>query len=61
LATSASPTGAGPTTCTSIGDVNTSTGDVSAGFLGKTLKYQGDGKYELRAHVSIGDISLEGK
>jgi hypothetical protein len=46
---------------TSIGDVNTSTGDVSAGFLGKTLKYQGDGKYELRAHVSIGDISLEGK
>jgi hypothetical protein len=44
---------------TSIGDVNTSTGDVSAGFLGKTLKYDGDGKYELRAHVSIGDISLE--
>jgi hypothetical protein len=46
---------------TSIGDVNTSTGDVSAGFLGKTLKYYGDGKYELRAHVSVGDISLEGK
>jgi hypothetical protein len=46
---------------TSIGDVNTSTGDVSEGFLGKTLKYDGDGKYELRAHVSIGDISLEGK
>jgi hypothetical protein len=46
---------------TSIGDVNTSTGDVSAGLLGKTLKYYGDGKYELRAHVSIGDISLEGK
>jgi hypothetical protein len=46
---------------TSIGDVNTSTGDVSEGFLGKTLKYYGDGKYELRAHVSIGDISLEGK
>ena len=45
---------------TSIGDVNTSTGDVSEGFLGKTLKYYGDGKYELRAHVSIGDISLEG-
>jgi hypothetical protein len=45
---------------TSIGDVNTSTGDVSEGFLGKTLKYDGDGKYELRAHVSIGDISLEG-
>jgi len=46
---------------TSIGDVNTSTGDVSAGLLGKTLKYYGDGKYELRAHVSIGDISLEGQ
>jgi hypothetical protein len=46
---------------TSIGDVNTSTGDVSAGLLGKTQKYHGDGKYELRAHVSIGDITLEGK
>jgi len=46
---------------TSIGDVNSSTGDVSAGFLGKTLKYYGDGKYELRAHVSVGDITLEGK
>ncbi len=46
---------------TGIGDVNTSAGDVSAGLLGKTLKYHGDGKYELRAHVSIGDISLEGK
>jgi hypothetical protein len=46
---------------TTIGDVNTSTGDVSAGLLGKTLKYNGDGKYELRAHVSIGDISLEAK
>jgi hypothetical protein len=46
---------------TSIGDVNTSAGDVSAGLLGKTLKYYGDGKYELRAHVGIGDISLEGK
>jgi Putative adhesin len=46
---------------TSIGDVNTSSGDVSAGFLGKTLRYYGDGKYELRAHVGIGDISLEGK
>jgi hypothetical protein len=46
---------------TSIGDVNTSTGDVSAGLLGKTQKYHGDGKYELRAHVSIGNITLEGK
>jgi DUF4097 and DUF4098 domain-containing protein YvlB len=46
---------------TSIGDVNTSTGDVSAGLLGKTLEYRGDGKYELRAHVSVGDITLEDK
>jgi hypothetical protein len=46
---------------TTIGDVNTSMGDVSAGLLGKTLKYDGDGKYELHAHVSIGDISLEEK
>jgi hypothetical protein len=46
---------------TSIGDVNTSAGDVTEGFLGKTMKYYGDGKYELRAHVGIGDISLEGK
>jgi hypothetical protein len=49
----------------SIGDVS---GDVSgnergevSGWLGKTLKYRGDGKYELRAHVSVGDITLEGK
>jgi len=47
----------------SIGDVN---GDVGknqkgevSGWLGKTLKIHGDGKYELRAHVSVGDISLE--
>jgi hypothetical protein len=46
---------------TSIGDVNTSTGDVSAGLLGKTLEYRGDGKYELHAHVSVGDVTLEGK
>jgi hypothetical protein len=47
---------------TSIGDV--SGGDSygeTEGWLGKTLKYQGDGKYELRAHVSVGDITLEGK
>lgn len=49
----------------SIGDVS---GDVScnergevSGWLGKTLKYHGDGKYELRAHVGVGDIALEGK
>jgi len=48
---------------TGIGDVNSTVkgnerGEVS-GWLGKTLKYNGDGKYELRAHVSVGDISLE--
>ena len=30
-------------------------------MLGKTLKYHGDGKYELRAHVGVGDIKLEGQ
>jgi hypothetical protein len=47
---------------TSIGDVNG--GNVygeTSGWLGKTLKYHGDGKYELRVHVGVGDISLEGK
>ena len=46
-----------------IGDVN---GDVTdhetaevSGWLGKTLKYHGDGKYELHAHVGVGDINLE--
>jgi hypothetical protein len=47
---------------TSIGDVSGGDGyDESGGWLGKTLKYRGDGKYELRAHVSVGDITLEGK
>jgi len=47
---------------TSIGDVNAS-GDYgeAGGWLGKTLKYSGDGKYELRAHVSVGDINLDQK
>jgi hypothetical protein len=46
---------------TSIGDVNgDGYGEVS-GWLGKTLKYHGDGKYELHAHVGVGDINLEGK
>jgi hypothetical protein len=48
-----------------IGDVNADVaGDERAdvsGWLGKTLKYHGDGKYELRAHVGVGDITLEGK
>jgi hypothetical protein len=46
---------------TSIGDVNGEGYGETSGFLGKTLKYRGDGKYELRAHVSVGDITLEGK
>jgi hypothetical protein len=46
---------------TSIGDVKGGAYGGPSGWLGKTLKYNGDGKYELRAHVLIGDISLEGK
>ena len=46
---------------TSIGDVNSDGYGETKGWLGKTLKYHGDGKYELRAHVSVGDITLEGK
>lgn len=50
---------------TSIGDVSGSLDgsprDDASGFLGKTLKYHGNGKYELRAHVSVGDITLGGK
>jgi hypothetical protein len=46
---------------TSIGDVNGNGYGGSSGWLGKTLKYHGDGKYELRAHVGVGDINLEEK
>jgi hypothetical protein len=46
---------------TSIGDVNGDGYGETSGWLGKTLKYHGDGKYELQAHVGVGDISLEGK
>ena len=46
---------------TSIGDVSGIGYGETSGWLGKTLKYHGDGKYELRAHVSVGDITLEGK
>jgi hypothetical protein len=46
---------------TGIGDVNSDGYGESSGWLGKTLKYHGDGKYELRAHVGVGDITLEGK
>jgi hypothetical protein len=45
---------------TSIGDVNGNGYGETRGWLGKTLKYHGEGKYELRAHVSVGDITLEG-
>jgi len=45
---------------TGIGDVNSEYGE-SSGWLGKTLKYHGQGKYELRAHVGVGDINIEGK
>lgn len=46
---------------TGIGDVNSDGYGDTSGWLGKTLKYNGGGKYELRAHVSIGDVTLEGK
>lgn len=46
---------------TGIGDVNSDGYGETSGWLGKTLNYHGDGKYELRAHVGVGDISLEGK
>jgi hypothetical protein len=42
------------------GRASTNIGDgESSGWLGKTLKYQGDGKNESRAHVGVGDITLE--
>jgi hypothetical protein len=46
---------------TGIGDVDSDGYGETSGWLGKTLKYQGDGKYELRAHVGVGDIRLEGR
>lgn len=44
-----------------IGDVNGDGYGETSGWLGKSLKYHGEGKYELRAHVGVGDINLEGK
>lgn len=44
-----------------IGDVSGDGYGETSGWLGKTLRYHGDGKYELRAHVGVGDITLEGK
>ncbi len=46
---------------TGIGDVNSDGYGETKGWLGKTLKYHGEGKYELRAHVGVGDVTLEGK
>jgi len=46
---------------TGIGDVSGDGYGETSGFLGKTLKYRGEGKYELHAHVGVGDITLEGK
>lgn len=46
---------------TGIGDVNSDGYGETSGWLGKELKYRGDGKYELRAHVGVGDITLDGK
>jgi hypothetical protein len=46
---------------TGIGDVNSDGYGETSGWLGKTLKYRGDGKYELRARVGVGDITLEEK
>jgi len=46
---------------TGIGDVHSAGYGTTSGWLGKTLKYRGDGKYELRAKVGVGDIKLEDK
>ena len=46
---------------TGIGDVQGADYGETSGWLGKTLKYRGDGKYELRAHVGVGDIHFEGR
>ena len=44
---------------TGIGDVHSTGYGETKGWLGKTLKYSGEGKYELRAHVGVGDIHLD--
>jgi hypothetical protein len=46
---------------TGIGDVHSDGYGETSGWLGKTLRYHGEGKYELRAHVGVGDIHLDGK
>jgi len=45
---------------TGIGDVHGENYGETSGWLGKKLKYHGEGKYELRAHVGVGDIHLDG-
>jgi hypothetical protein len=46
---------------TGIGDVHSDGYGETSGWLGKSLRYHGEGKYELRAHVGVGDITLPGK
>jgi hypothetical protein len=46
---------------TGIGDVHGEGYGETSGWLGKKLKYHGEGRYELRAHVGVGDIHLDGK
>jgi len=46
---------------TGIGDVNGADYGETSGWLGKKLKYTGEGKYALRAHVGVGDIHLQGR
>jgi len=46
---------------TGVGDVNGEGYGETHGWLGKSLKYHGDGEYELRAHVGVGDIKLQGR
>jgi hypothetical protein len=45
---------------TGIGDVHGENYGETSGWLGKKLKFHGQGKYELRAHVGVGDIHLDG-
>jgi hypothetical protein len=44
-----------------IGDVHGASYGQASGWLGKSLRSHGEGKYELRAHVGVGDIHLDEK
>ncbi len=46
---------------TGIGDVHSDGFGEGEGWLGKKLSYHGEGKYELRAHVGVGDITVNEK